>query len=70
MSGKLSVNHASIGFINRNQLRAAFHEINPSVARMIINKNDSIYIHLLTQKVQDPKYQSEPNERVQQNENH
>jgi hypothetical protein len=36
MSGKLSVNHASKGFINRNQLRATFHEINPSVARMII----------------------------------
>jgi hypothetical protein len=38
------VNHTSKGFINRNQLRAAFHKINPSVARMIINKNDILFI--------------------------
>jgi len=38
------MNHLSEGFINRQQLRTMLHEINPSIARIIINENDIILV--------------------------
>jgi hypothetical protein len=41
------VNHASKRPIDREQLRTMFHEIIPSIMRMIINKNDIMFITTL-----------------------
>jgi hypothetical protein len=44
------VNHASKRPIDREQLRTMFHEIIPSIMRMIINKNDIMFITTLWNK--------------------
>jgi hypothetical protein len=38
------MNHLGKRFIDRQQLRMMLHEINPSVARIIINENDIILV--------------------------
>jgi hypothetical protein len=49
-SRKLCVNHADKRLVNRPQLRTMFHKINPSIVRMIINKNDIIFVTTLCSK--------------------
>ena len=49
-SRKLCVNHANKGLVNRTQLTLMFHEINPCVARMVINKNNLILVTTLGSK--------------------
>jgi hypothetical protein len=49
-SRKLCVNHANKRLINGTQLRMMFHKINPCIARIIINKNDIIFVATLCRK--------------------
>jgi len=44
------VYHASKGLVNRAQLRSRFHEVNPSISRMIINENNIIFMTTLCSK--------------------
>ena len=46
-SGKLSMHHRSKILVNGTQLGAMFHKINPSISRVIINKNNIILMTTL-----------------------
>jgi hypothetical protein len=49
-SRKLCVSHANKRLVNGTHLRAMFDEINPRIARMIINKNNIIFVTTLCSK--------------------
>ena len=46
-SGKLSMHHTSKILVNGTQLGAMFHKVNPSISRVIINKNNIILMTTL-----------------------
>jgi hypothetical protein len=56
---KLCVNHANKGLINGTQLRVMLHEINLCIVRMIINKNNIMFMTTLCLNGEGPIHLSE-----------